>query len=98
METQEFIPVDVFCIHHKVETAFVVSLQEFGLIEIANINEADCIPVHQLSELEKLVRLHEDLQINLEGIDAVAHLLQHIKEMNKEMQVLKNRLSLYEDV
>ena len=96
MNIQEFIPIDIFCRQHGVEISFISSLQEFGLIEVTRINEAECIPVNQLPEAEKLVRLHDELDINMEGIDVVTHLLQRIKNMQDEIILLKNRLRLYE--
>jgi len=96
METQEFIPIDVFCIQHGVEIAFISSLHEFGLIEVVRINEAEYIPVSQLGETEKLLRLHDELEVNLEGIDVITHLLHRVKEMQSEIQLLKNRLRFYE--
>lgn len=96
MEMQEFIPIDIFCRHHGVEISFISSLQEYGLIEVAKINEAECIPIDHLVEAEKLVRLHGDLEINLEGIDVITHLLDRIKGLHAEIQTLKNRLQLYE--
>ena len=96
METQEFIPIHVFCVQHGVEVTLINSLQEFGLIELVNINEVDCIPINQLEETEKMLRLHGELEINLEGIDVVQHLLQRVREMQSEIRILKNRLSLYE--
>jgi len=96
MEMQEFIPIDIFCRQHGVEVTFISSLQEFGLIELTMINEAECIPLSQLVEAERLIRLHGDLEINLEGIDVITHLLHRLQEMQAEMQTLKNRLRLYE--
>jgi hypothetical protein len=96
MQTQEFIPVNVFCVQHGIEMAFIGSLQEFGLIELVRVNETECIPVNQLGEAEKLLRLHDELQVNLEGIDVITQLLQRVKEMQLEIQSLRNRLSLYE--
>jgi hypothetical protein len=96
MEMQEFIPIDIFCRQHGVDNSFISSLQDFGLIEVMRINEAECISFNQLVEAEKIVRLHGDLEINLEGIDVIIHLLQHIKEMQSEIQALRNRLRVYE--
>jgi len=93
---QEFIPIDIFCRQHGIEISFMSSLQEFGLIEVTRINEAECIPLSQLVEAEKILRLHGELEINLEGIDVITHLLQRLKEMQSEIQALKNRLRLYE--
>ena len=52
---------------------------------------------YKLSEIEKLVRLHYDLDINLEGIEAITYLLNRVKNMQAEIILLKNRLSIYED-
>ena len=98
MDTQEFIPVDIFCRHHSVEVSFISSLQEFGLIEITQVNETQYIPLSQLTEAEKLVRMHNELEINTEGIDVVTHLLQRIRNMQEEIRLLRNRLGLYEEV
>jgi len=96
METQEYIPIDVFCRHHGVTLSFISSLQNFGLIQVIHINEAECLPIDQIGEAEKILRLHNELDINLEGIDAIGHLLQRVKDMQAEIRALKNRLSLYE--
>jgi chaperone modulatory protein CbpM len=97
METQEFIPVEVFCSQYGVAITFISTLQEFGLIEIETVGEVASIHINQLPEAEKLLHLHEDLSINMEGIDVVIHLLNRIKEMQNEIHVLRMRLNLYED-
>lgn len=96
MQMQEFIPIDIFCRQHGVEVSFISSLQDFGLIEVMKIEETECIRIDQLSEAERLVRLYGDLEINLEGIDVIIHLLHRIKDMQYENQLLKNKLSFYE--
>ncbi|MEO8171618.1 MAG: chaperone modulator CbpM [Sediminibacterium sp.] len=97
MEKSEFISLDVFCRQHDTTLSFMDLLQNFGFIKIIHVDDADCIMIDQLGELEKIMRLHNELEINLEGIDAITHLLQRIREMQTEIQVLKNRLALYED-
>jgi chaperone modulatory protein CbpM len=96
MDEQELIPVDIFCYQHGVEISFISSLQEFGLIEITQVDEARYIPVQHLMEAEKMVRLHNELEINTEGIDVVTHLLQRIQNMQDEIRLLRNRLRFYE--
>ncbi|HEV3250971.1 MAG TPA: chaperone modulator CbpM [Puia sp.] len=96
METKNLISTDEFCALYNVEYSFVSSLQESGLIEITNLEERGFIPTSQLVELEKYVRLHDELDINLEGIEAINHLLQRIRTMQDEIASLKNRLRLYE--
>ncbi len=98
MEMQEFIPIDIFCREHGVEITVISALQDYGLIEVERIEEAEYIQLSKLADAEKLVRLYGELDINLEGIDVIIHLLQRIKKMKAEIQVLQNRLGLYEEV
>ena len=97
MEQQEYIPLDIFCRHHHVAISFISSLQEFGLIEITEVEQKRYLPVSQLTAVEKLVRLHNELEINTAGIDVVTHLLNRIQNMQDEIRLLKNRLRLYEE-
>lgn len=96
METLEFISLDTFCQHYSVEVSFIYSLHAFDLIEVREENEVKYIPISQLPTLEKIIRLHQDLAINTEGIDVVIHLLQQMNQMQTEIRTLKSRLSLYE--
>jgi hypothetical protein len=97
MENKELIPIERFCAHYQIEFAFIRSLSEYGLVEIITIEGFRYLKSEQLAELEKMVRLHFDLDINLEGIDAITHLLQRMAKMQEEMKSLKNRLGLYEN-
>ena len=94
---EHLISTDDFCTHYKVEYAFINSLQEHGLIEITTIDEHSFIDHDHLKNVEKLVRLHYDLDINLEGIEAITYLLNRVKNMQEEITSLKNRLSLYDE-
>ena len=96
MNKGNMIPANEFCASHNIEITFINSLQEAGLIEITTINEAEYIHESQLNELEKIVRLYYELDINLEGIETVTHLLQRINDMQNEIMLLKNKLRLYE--
>ncbi len=96
METEEMIPATEFCIHHNIELAFITSLNKSGLLEIIIIEEKLFLPVSQLSHLEKLVRLYYEMDINLEGIETVNHLLQRINAMELQIAQLNNRLRIYE--
>jgi hypothetical protein len=96
MNKANLIPANEFCASHNIRISFINSLQEAGLIEIATIEETEYIHESQLNELEKIVRLYYELDINLEGIESVIHLLQRINDMQEEITFLKNRLRLYE--
>ena len=97
MQTREMIMLDEFCASHGVEISFIRLLEEHGLIEIIIINQALCVPTRELRRLEQIVRLHQELNINLEGIDAINNLLQRIEDMQDEIIKLRNKLSFYEE-
>ena len=94
---EHLISTDEFCTHYKVEYSFIDSLQQHGLIEITTIDEHSFIDHDHLKNVEKLVRLHYDLDINLEGIEAITYLLNRVKDMQDEIIALKNKLSIYEE-
>ncbi len=96
MEMENLISTTEFCINHQIEISFISSLQEFGLIEITTIEEKTFIDTNQLYKLEKIIRLYYDMDINIEGIEAITHLLQRNESMQNEITKLKNRLGLYE--
>ncbi len=96
MERTHYITVTEFCLHYGIDMSFVSGLQQCGLIEIIEETEEQLIPVEQLSELEKYTRLHADLDINPEGIEAINYLLQRMRDMQSEILDLKARLRLYE--
>jgi hypothetical protein len=96
MQTQYLVSIDQFCASHSIEISFINSLRYNGLIDITTIEETDFIEADQLQQIEKFIRLHYDLDINLEGIETITHLLQRIGAMQEEIISLRNRLRLYE--
>jgi chaperone modulatory protein CbpM len=96
MTMKNLIPASEFCTNYKVSISFIRSLQDNGLLETTTIEETEYIPVSRLQELERIVRLHYDMDINLEGIETIMHLLQRIRFMQDEITVLRNRLRIYE--
>jgi hypothetical protein len=96
MRTKKLIPLHEFCTSHNIELSFVSSLQETGLIEISSIGETVFIDANQIRQLEKFLRFYYDLDINLEGIETITHLLQRINSLQDEIISLRNRLRLYE--
>lgn len=95
MGEENLIGANEFCLHHNIEINFIYSLQEYGLLEVITREEHIFIPENQLTELEKMVRLHYDLNINMEGIDVIRHLLQRIEEAQHELNDLRNELRIY---
>ena len=93
---ENFIAANRFCVHHHIEYSFLEALHQHGLIEINIIEEGPCIHEDTLPLLEKMVRMHYDLDINIEGIETVTHLLEQMQHMQERITHLQNKLSLYE--
>jgi hypothetical protein len=96
MQADDLITANEFCTYYNIEISFIKSLQESGLVEITTIEETGFIHTSQLPQLEKWMRLYYEMNINLEGIETISHLLQQINNMQDQIQELKNRLRLYE--
>ena len=98
MIRKNLISTDEFCVHHNIEFSFIRNLCDFGLLETVRIEKTEFIPEDQLEKLERTLRLHKELDINLEGIDTIDHLLGKMHELQDEIVRLKNRLRVYEDL
>ena len=96
--TPEFVIADEFCASHQLEISFIHSLTDHGMIETVFVDQSLCIHAEELPRLEQIVRLHRDLDINLEGIEVINDLLQRIEEMQDEIARLNRRLNLFEGV
>jgi hypothetical protein len=96
MQTEYLIAVDEFCTNNNIEISFISSLEMNGLIKIITIRKAGFIESGQIQQLEKYIRFYYELDINLEGIEAITHLLRRVDLMQEEIILLRNRLRLYE--
>ena len=96
MRDQDLIPADEICVRYQVERQFVSSLKDSGIIEIVTIRETEYIHCDHLAQFEKMMRLHHDLHINIEGLEAVTHLLNKVETLQIDNRRLRNRLGIYE--
>lgn len=92
----DFIPVIQLCDQYVIEKSLFAELNNAGLIEVTIIEKTECLHKDRLWIFEKIIRIHKDLNINVEGIDAVMNLLERVEQLNKELQQIKKRLELYE--
>lgn len=93
---RELFAVTTYCMMHNIDHSFISSLHEEGLISITIENDDEFIEEDQLQELEIYTRWHHEMGINTEGIDAIRHLVDRIRQLRLEINSLKNRLKLYE--
>ena len=98
MKTREnLITIQKFCTNYKVPESFIDSLYDYELIEVVTEKDSRYVSITQIKTIEKLMRLHFDLDINLEGIQAIYNLLNQVEDLQEQVNVLKNRLDFYED-
>jgi hypothetical protein len=95
MKEENLIDSNELCLQHGIEVNFIYSLQEYGLIEVTTVEEKTFIAAEQLSELEKMIRLHSDLNVNIDGIDVIYHLLKRMEAAQEKINELNNKLRFY---
>jgi chaperone modulatory protein CbpM len=92
MNTDNLIRIEYFCEQYNVELTFINSLQEFGLINVMVVEDSKYLSHDDLKEIEKLIRLHYELGINMEGIDVISNLLNQIADLQQELTVARNKI------
>lgn len=78
--------------YHDVEYTFINSLGEAGLVKLKVVKKDTYVPETELQKLEKMIRMHHELDINVAGIEAIIHLLERVEQMQEELRVLRNRV------
>jgi len=96
METRDLILIEHFCSNHDIEFSFIDSLHEFGLIEVIIHEDNRYLHQEQLNDVEKMMRMHYDLDINMQGIDVISNLLKRMDSLQKELIETQNKLRRYE--
>ena len=96
MQTEQLILLETFCIEYPVEFSFIQLLIEHGLVQITTVEEQTYIPESELPQIEKIIRLHNDLEINLEGVEAINYLLAKLQQQQDEINALQNKLRFFE--
>lgn len=91
----ELIIVSEYCHKCHIEPSFIDLLEEGGLIEVHMKEGEHYLFVSQLPDVERYSRMYYELSINMEGIDAIHHLLEKMETMRQEISTLRNQLLLY---
>lgn len=95
MET-DLIIISEYCQKSHTDPTFLISLEEGGLIEIRTINGEQYLLASQLRELERYSHLYYDLSINIEGIDAIRHMLKRMDQLQREIYQLRSQLRRFQ--
>lgn len=79
---------------YEVDESFLNALHDSGLIHVVQ-EEERFIEIDELDELEQFVRWHTDMDINVEGIEALHHMLGRVRTLQEEIEVLRKELQFY---
>ena len=83
---------------YQVEETFLDQLQSSGLIEIVIEEDDRYIEYDYLQEIEQFVRWHYELEINMEGIEALHHMLQQVQQLQENVKKLRGELKFYKSI
>ncbi len=89
------IAVKRFCTHFNIPISFIESLSEYELIELEEIDGSTYMQLEDIRRIEKMIRLHYELNVNFEGIDIINHLKAQINSLEEEIIILKNKIDFY---
>jgi len=98
MNKKTYITLTNLCAHYQVDRSFFSNLNDYGLIKIETIAQSQYIDKDKISEIEKILRIHNGLDVNIEGTDVIIYLLQKIERLQNDLNSVKNRLRIYEDL
>jgi hypothetical protein len=98
MPVTKFIAVKTFCLQHDIPADFILELHQHEIIQLVVEKRNRFIPVKQLQELERIIRIYRDLQLDIHGIQAVLHLVNRLQEKDAEITALRNQLTFYHGV
>lgn len=91
----DMIIVTDYCDKCHIEPSFIDLLESWDLIGTQMADGERCLPFSQLPDVERYSRMYYDLDINIEGIDAIHHLLEQMREMQCEIDNLRSRLRFF---
>lgn len=95
MNLENLTTVHSLASQYEVAIAFFENLGELGLIEVIAIDETYYVHHDTIFKVEKIIRIHKDLDINLEGIDVVLNLLDKIETLQQELIAAQNSLRVH---
>ena len=80
------ISVVQFSQYHQIEPQFVIDLYQNGLVVLQKRDQEYFIEGNDLSNLERYIKFHYELGVNLEGLEVINHLLNQIERLQKQIK------------
>jgi chaperone modulatory protein CbpM len=92
----KYIAIEEFCSHHGVEVMLVREFADFGLVQLHKAESGEFVPDEEVSHLERMLRLSQELGVNMEGIEIIMHMREELKQLRREANQLRYRLGQLE--
>jgi len=87
-----YIAIRTFCEYHQIDRRLVEAFFEFGLLDPHEDQGEWYLTDEDIEPLETMLRLHQDLGINLEGIEAIMHMRRRIRHLQQRLHELEYEL------
>lgn len=91
-----YISIEEFSEFHHIDLRLIEEFIDFGLVDSQKQSGQPCIREEDIEPLEAMVRLHAELGVNLEGIEAIMHMRQRMKKLRARVEELEQLLNRYE--
>ncbi len=91
---ETFLTLDELCQICQISTDIIHDLVAYGIIHPTHINHSEWM--FDLTELQKIktaLRLQRDLEINLAGVALVLDLLDELRELRQQAEILERHTS-----
>ena len=95
MKETELISIQQFCEIYNTPISFFDELFNYEIISFEVVDDAKHIYLEDINTVEKLMRLHYDLNINMEGLDVALNLINQINDLQEQINDLKRQLDFY---
>lgn len=93
MDQTKYLSIQQICHSYQVSPSLLVAMEEYELIEIEYTKEEEgYLGVDELAKLERLLRLNQDLDINVAGLVVVHELLEERKTLREELNRLQRQM------
>ena len=88
-EYKQYIAVKSICTIYEVSETMLSNMVDFDLIEIVITDDIPHISIDEVAKLERYIRLHFDLGVNVEGLAVIKDLLEEREKLRWEISMLK---------
>jgi len=92
----KYIAIEEFSRHHGIEVTLIREFADFGLMALIVEDNREFVSDADVKQLERMLRLTQDLGINKEGIEVILNMRKELKKLRRKRKTLRYRLSQLE--